>query len=113
MLGIGGPASPYIVRSHLETAAGVSLQVLMPIAETITVAKFENARRLMVSTGEVTGNVDSESGCRTQIRTRVKDARKMLAQFRTNVHRVIYYGDYTNVIEKMGRLMAFEIVHEM
>ena len=113
MLGIGGPASPYIVRSHLETAAGVSLQVLMPIAETITVAKFENARRLMVSTGEVTGNVDSESGCRTQIRTRVKDARKMLAQFRTNVHRVIYYGDYTSSIEKMGRLMAFEVVQEM
>jgi len=113
MLGIGGPASPYIVRSHLETADGVSLQVLMPIAETVTVAKFEHARRLMISTGEVTGNVDSESGCRTQIRTRVKDARKMLAQFRTNVHRVVYYGDYTNVIEKMGRLMAFEIVHEM
>jgi len=113
MLGLGGPASPYIVRSHLETAGGVSLQVLMPIAETVTVAKFEHARRLMVSTGEVTGNVDSESGCRTQVRTRVKDARKMLAQFRTNVHRVVYYGDYTNVLEKMGRLMAFEIVHEM
>jgi len=113
MLGIGGPASPYIIRSHLETADGVSLQVLMPIAETVTVAKFEHPRRLMVSTGEVTGNVDSESGCRTQIRTRVKDARKMLARFRTNVHRVIYYGDYTSSIEKMGRLMAFEVVHEM
>jgi len=37
----------------------------------------------------------------------------MLAQFRTNVHRVIYYGDYTSSIEKMGRLMAFEVVHEM
>jgi L-fucose isomerase-like protein len=113
MLGIGGPTSPYIIRTHLETAAGVSLQVLMPIAETVTVAKFEHARRLMLSTGEVSGNVDSESGCRTQIRTRVKDARKMLGQFRTNVHRVIYYGDYTSSIEKMGRLMAFEVVHEM
>jgi L-fucose isomerase-like protein len=113
MLGLGGPASPYIVRSHLETADGVSLQVLMPIAQTVTVAKFEHPRRLMVSTGEVTGNVDSQSGCRTQIRTRVQDARKMLAQFRTNVHRVVYYGDYTNALEKMGRLMAFEIVHEM
>ncbi len=113
MHGIGGAASPYILRSHLETNSGVSVQVLLPIGETVTVSKFDDARRFMVSTAEVVANVDSDSGCRTQIRTRVKDAGKMLAHFKGGVHRVTVYGDYTDPIEKMGRLMGFEIVHEM
>jgi hypothetical protein len=113
MHGISGARSPYIVRDHLETHGGVSLQVLMPIGETVTVAKFDHARRFMVSTGTVTGNVNSESGCRTQIRTKVKDARRMLANFKSGVHRVSWYGDYTDAIDKMGRLMAFEVTHEM
>jgi len=113
MRGIGAPASPYILRSHLETHDGVSLQVLLPIGETMTVAKFDHPRRFMVSTAEVIGNVESESGCRTQIRTRVKNAGKMLANFKGGVHRVSFYGDYTGPIEKMGRLMGFEVVHEM
>jgi hypothetical protein len=111
--GIGGVASPYIVRSHLETNAGASLQVLLPIGETVTVSKFENAKRFLVSTADVLANADSDSGCRTQIRTRVKDARKMLAGFKGGVHRVTYYGDYTDAIEKMGRLMGFTVVQEM
>ena len=113
MHGIGSPASPYVLRTHLETHDGVSVQVLMPIGETVTVGKFDNARRFMVSTAEVTGNVDSDEGCRTQIRTKVKDARKMLANFKGGVHRVTYYGDYVDPIERMGRLMGFEVTHEM
>ena len=113
MHGIGGAASPYILRTHLETHDGVSVQVLLPIGETVTVGKFEHARRFMISTAEVTGNVASEEGCRTQIRTKVKDARRMLANFKGGVHRVTYYGDYADPIEKMGRLMGFEVVQEM
>jgi L-fucose isomerase-like protein len=113
MQGIGGARAPYIIRNHLETHAGVSLQVLLPIGETVTVVKFDHPRRFMISTGTVTGNVDSSSGCRTQIRTKVKDAGKMLAGFKSGVHRVSWYGDYTAAIEKMGRMLAFEVVHEM
>jgi L-fucose isomerase-like protein len=113
MHGIGGAAAPYILRTHLETNDGVSVQVLLPIGETVTVGKFDNARRFMVSTAEVTGNADSAEGCRTQIRTKVKDARKMLANFKSGVHRVTYYGDYVDAIERMGRLMGFEVIHEM
>ena len=113
MRGIGAPPSPYILRSHLEMQDGLSLQVLLPIGETMTVAKFDHPRRFMVSTAEVIGNVESDSGCRTQIRTRVKDAGKMLANFKAGVHRVSYYGDFRGPIQKMGRLMGFEVVHEM
>ncbi len=114
MQGIGGPRSPYIVRSHLETGAGVSLQVLMPESGVVTVAAFEGPRRLRVSTAEVLGNVASEFGCRTQIRTRVSDAQRMMAGFSggLGVHRVTFYGNYLDDVEKLGRMLAFEVVRE-
>lgn len=114
LYGPGGPRSPYILRTHLETAAGVSLQVLLPIGETVTVARFENPRRLLASTAEVLGNIDSPDGCRTQIRTRVRDARKLLEGYSggLGVHRVSFYGDYLEPLRKMGRLMGFEVVRE-
>ena len=114
MKGIDGPSSPYIIRNHLETNEGAVLQVLMPSAETITVARFTNPRRMLISTAEVTGAVtDSDRGCRTQIRTRVSDAEKWLQHFSAGLHRVIFYGDYMRSIERMGRLMGFEVVKEM
>ncbi|HOF87943.1 MAG TPA: FAD-dependent oxidoreductase, partial [Armatimonadota bacterium] len=45
MKGIDGPAYPYILRSHLETAEGVAMQVLMPSDETITMARFVGITR--------------------------------------------------------------------
>ncbi len=113
MKGVHGPASPYIVRNHLETNEGAVLQVLMPSNETITVARFTGPTRLLISTAEVTGPVDSDRGCRTQIRTRVSDAEKWLQNFSAGLHRVIFYGDHTQAIERMGRLMGFQVVREI
>jgi hypothetical protein len=113
MKGPHGPASPYIVRDHLETHEGAVMQVLMPCDETITVARFNGPGRLLVSTAFVTGYGDSDRGCRTQIRTRVSDAEKWLQNFQAGLHRVIFYGDHTRAIERMGRLMGFEVVAEI
>lgn len=114
MLGIGGPRSPYIVRSHLETAAGVSLQVLLPESGTVTVASFDGPQRLRLATAEVLGNVVSELGCRTQIRTRVRDAERMMQGFEggLGVHRVSFYGDYRNETRRLARMLALEVVEE-
>lgn len=113
MKGIDGPSYPYILRDHLETAEGVVMQVLMPSGgETITMARFVGADKMLLSTGEVTGVVDSDRGCRTQIRTRVADAEKMLQGYGAGLHRVIFYGDHVRAIERMGRLMGFQVVQE-
>jgi hypothetical protein len=112
MHGVGGPASPYLVRSHMEDNKGVSLQVLMPTDETVTVAKFLNAGAMGVSTGEVIGNVDNPRGCRSKIRTRVADARKMLEGYTGGLHRVVVYGDYLRAIEQMAPLMGFQVNRE-
>ena len=113
MKGIGGPASPYIIRNHLETNEGAVLQVLMPSGETITAARFTDPTRMLISTAEVTGPVDSDRGCRTQIRTRVPDAEKWLQNWTSGLHRVIFYGDHVAAIERMGRLMGFQLVREI
>lgn len=114
MEGLEGTSSPYIIRNHLETNEGAVLQVLMPRAKAITVARFTGPQRMLVSTAEVLGPVtDSDRGCRTQIRTRVSDAEKWVQSFSAGLHRVIFYGDLIPAIEKMGRLMGFEVVHEI
>jgi hypothetical protein len=113
MKGANGPASPYIIRNHLETNEGAVLQVLMPSNETVTVARFTGPARFLISTAEVTGPVDSDRGCRSQIRTRVSDAGKWLQSFGSGLHRVVFYGDHVRDIERMGRLMGFEVAHEI
>ena len=60
MKGPDGPASPYIVRNHLETNEGAVMQVLMPVGETITVARFLSPSQMLVSTAEVTGPGDNQ-----------------------------------------------------
>lgn len=76
-------------------------------------ARLNGPAQMLVSTAEVTGTVDSDRGCRSQIRTRVKDAEKWLENYTAGLHRVIFYGDHTRALERMGRLLGFEVVHEM
>ncbi|MGB9604520.1 MAG: hypothetical protein ACPL88_01420 [Bryobacteraceae bacterium] len=110
--GVGGPPSPYIIRSHMEDSKGVSMQVLVPLGDTVTCGKFLSATRFAVSTGEVIGNVDAPHGCRTKFRTRVADARRFLENFSGGLHRVVVFGDYLRPVEQMGRLMGFQVVRE-
>lgn len=112
MKGPDGPSSPYIIRNHLETNEGAVLQVLMPVGETITVGRFATPTKFLISTAEVTGTVDSDRGCRTQIRTRVDNAQQWVRSYTAGLHRVIFYGDFVTDIERMGRLMGFDVLRE-
>lgn len=110
--GFAAAPSPYTLRTHMEDEKGVSLQVEMPVRETITCGKFSNPRTFLVSTGEVTSNLDDRRGCRTKIVTKVADARKFAEGYTGGLHRVIFYGDHAQSIERMGRLMGFKTIRE-
>ncbi|MEN6609144.1 MAG: hypothetical protein ABFD60_17985 [Bryobacteraceae bacterium] len=110
--GIGGASMPYVVRSHMEDNKGVSLQVLVPVGEAVTVAKFSGAKKLLVSAGQVTGNVDADRGCRTKFRTRVAGVRNMLQNYSGGLHRVVVWGDYIEPLDAMSHLMGFQVVDE-
>lgn len=113
MKGLHGPSSPYIIRNHLETSEGAVLQVIMPVGDTVTVARFADPRKMLMSTGEVTGAEGNDRGCRTQVRTRVSNAESWLQNYTAGLHRVLFYGDHTRTLERMGRLMGFEVVNEI
>ncbi len=110
--GIGTAGCGYSIRSHMEDNKGVSIQVQVPIGETVTVGKFVDPANFVISTGEVLGNVESPRGCRTQFRTRVANARKMLEGYTGGLHRVVFYGDYVEAVDRMGHLMGFKVVRE-
>jgi L-fucose isomerase-like protein len=112
-LGLGAQPSPYLLRSHMEDDKGVSVQVFMPVGGTVTAGKFVTAREFRYAVGEAMGNVDVPTGCRTQVRVRVADAARVARRFSDRgVHRVLYYGDYSEPLEKMGRLRGFRVERE-
>lgn len=125
MQGIGQPPAPYIIRSHLEDHKGVSIQVLMTAKGPVTVARFSSPSKILLSTAEAAGNVDDERGCRTKLRTRVAAAHKFLRNYamvnisgvstsntRDLLHRVVFYGDHSEMIERIGRLAGFHVIRE-
>jgi hypothetical protein len=111
--GIHGAASPYVIRSHMEDNKGVSMQVLAPISGTVTVGKFAGPQKFLISTGEVCGNVDDPRGCRTKFRTRVANAQKMLENYSAGLHRVVFWGDHTRAVARLGRFLGYQVVEEM
>ncbi len=113
MDGPGGLAAPYIIRTHMEDNKGVSLQVKMRTGQDIALAKIIDGKTMLLSTGKIIDNPDSKRGCRTKVTTSVPDADELLHNYTGGLHRLLFYGDYVKEIEKMGRLMGFEVVMEI
>lgn len=132
MDGPAGESAPYVIRSHLEDYKGAVLQTKMRVGQAITMAKLVGVDpnvpqkpslaaspiesygvdTMLVSTGEIVGVPDSDRGCRTQITTRVRDARKMLEQWSHGLHRVIFYGDHLADTRRLGRFLGVNVVEE-
>ena len=112
MDGPTGKPAPYIIRSHMEDNKGASLQVKMRVGQVITMAKLIRQDTMLISTGTITGNPDSDRGCRTKITTKVADAQKLLNGYEGGLHRVIFYGDRTRAIRDLAGLMQFKVVEE-
>jgi hypothetical protein len=60
---------PVILRSHSESAIGVSPQVIWPVGEPVTVIDFNGPQQLILGTGKVVGNIETPpaGGCRTSV----------------------------------------------
>ena len=54
-----------------------------------------------------------ERACRTKITTRVKKARRMLDNYTGGFHWVIFYGDHSQVVKDLAKLVGFAVVEEM
>jgi hypothetical protein len=110
--GPAGGRAPYVIRSHMEDNKGASLQVKMRVGQIITMAKLIRQETMLISTGTITDNPESDRGCRTKITTRVADARKLLNGYEGGLHRVIFYGDRIRPVRDLAGLMRFDVVEE-
>ncbi|HRZ47319.1 MAG TPA: hypothetical protein P5555_19235 [Candidatus Paceibacterota bacterium] len=109
--GFAQKPSPYILRSHSESALGVAVQVLWPVGEKATLVRFRNPNELILDTGTVVSNVDTPpaGGCRTSVELKmddIEDCRDVLG-----FHQVVTLGDHRRIIEGFCQLYGINVVH--
>lgn len=122
MDGPASPRAPFQIRNHRDDNAGASLEVELEVGRAITCAKLVNLDTMLISTGAITSIPDfDDRGCRTQIVTKVADARAMLANWgggvlegdmMTMLHRVVFYGNRLDNTRDLAILMGQKIVLE-
>jgi len=120
--GPGGRRAPFLIRTQCDSERGVSLEVQMRLGQEITCAKLANLDTMLISTGKITEIPDYyDRGCRTQITTEVRDARKMFADWgggvlpndmMTLLHRVVFYGNHLQDVRDLAALMGWKVVEE-
>ncbi len=103
--------APYILRSHSESALGVSVQVLWPVGSPASLVRFQNANELILDTGTVVGNVDTPpaGGCRTSVEIKmddVEDCRDVLG-----FHQVVTLGNHRRLVAAFCQLYGIKVVH--
>jgi hypothetical protein len=109
--GFAQKPAPYILRSHSESALGVSVQVLWPVGGTVSLIRFRDTNELIIDTGTVVSNVNTPpaGGCRTSVEIKmndVEDARDVLG-----FHQVVTLGDHRRVVEDFCQLYGIKVIH--
>jgi hypothetical protein len=109
--GFDQPAAPFILRNHSESALGVSMQVLWPVGEPVSLVRFSNANEMIIDTGKVTRNIDTPpaGGCRTSVDIAmdgIEDCRDV-----KGFHQVVVLGNHRRVLEGFCELYGIQHVH--
>jgi hypothetical protein len=110
LAGFDQKPAPYILRSHSESDLGVSVQVLWPVGETVSLIRFQNANELIIDTGTVVSNVDTPpaGGCRTSVEIKmnnVEDCRDVLG-----FHQVVTLGDHRRTVEAFCQFYGIKVI---
>ena len=108
--GFDKPQVPFILRDHSESSLGVSLQVLWPVGEPVTLLDYNNPNEIIVDTGTVVGNVDTPpaGGCRTSVEIKmnnIEDSRDV-----KGFHQVVVLGNHRQIVEGFSQLYDIKVV---
>ncbi len=109
--GFNKSAAPYILRNHSESALGVSMQVLWPEKQTVTLVRFTSPKELLIDTGTVVRNIDTPpaGGCRTSVELKmdnIDDSRDV-----KGFHQVVTLGDHRHTLEQFCELYGIQAAH--
>jgi hypothetical protein len=108
--GFDKPPVPYILRSHSESALGVSTEVLWPAEQPITLVRFTGPNEMIIDTGKVVSNVETPpaGGCRTSVEIRmdeIEDCRDV-----KGFHQVVVLGNHRHILEGFCELYGIRHV---
>ncbi|HOQ31772.1 MAG TPA: hypothetical protein PLA12_04570 [Candidatus Hydrogenedens sp.] len=109
--GFDKPSEPFIIRSHSESALGVSLQVLWKIGQAATLVRLQNPNELILDNGTVTANIDTPpaGGCRTHFSLKmdyIEEAKDTLG-----FHQVVFYGNHRRDVKNFCQMYGIKVIH--
>ena len=107
--GFDKPHEPFILRSHSESAKGVSFQVLWQPGQKVTVMQFTDSKTIIAGTGTVLSNIDTPpaGGCRTSVElvmNNCDDTRDV-----RGFHQLFIYGDLERSFRVYGELSGVAV----
>lgn len=115
MLGPGGPANPFRIRSHAEDHKGASIQSLLPLGYMTTSFRMDSDFSAMaIHQAKAVSNVDEPKACRTKLAAEVSGdiGRLFLEWDRFSWHRLTVYGDVIEPLEELAKALNMEVVLE-
>jgi len=115
MKGIDKDGLPYEIRNFTVAGWGVNIRYdfSQDKGEKVTLARFDpEAEKILLVKGEILKGINfNEIGCSLGLEIKVSDAMEYFhkaADF--GHHLAMIYGDYTDEIKKMGKLINFEVI---
>ena len=112
MFGPNAAPNRYEIRSHSEDRKGAAVRSLMPPGEVTTLKLVPEQKVVVIHRAKAVDNIDEDRACRTKLAAEVKDARRLMAEWRYGWHRVTVYGDYRDQVETVSGLLGFKLVEE-
>ncbi|MBR4888226.1 MAG: hypothetical protein IKU17_03690 [Clostridia bacterium] len=104
-----GEPLPYVLRNHHESGIGVSLQIEMPVGQTVTACRVsDNVRSMTIHKG-VTVTGPYEPACRTQMHVRLDDTAHYLATA-LGCHQVFAYEDICEKLRNLAAVLGLQVL---
>jgi hypothetical protein len=105
------PAVPHILRSHSESNLGVSVQVLWPVGQDVTVMQIVHPNKILLGKGKVLRNYDTPpaGGCRTSVEITLDgppDTRDT-----KGFHQLFILGDHVRQFQAYAQLYGITAEH--
>jgi len=102
--GYDQPRTPFVIRSHSESDIGVSLQVLWPEGQQVTIMQVTGPDKMILGRGKVLRNFDTPpaGGCRTSVELAIEaplDTRDT-----KGFHQLFIVGDHVRDFQAYGQM---------
>lgn len=112
MAGPGGPAEPYILRSHAEAGWGCVPRVLFPKDQEVTLAQYVSgdAPQMYAYSGKVVECPENPpaGGCRTNVLITINEVEDVCKV--KGMHQAIFYGNHAKELRHYCQLTGIEVV---